>query len=240
MAAADSAGMVECTQEAMVKFYRIRQTCIEMLEDRGYVVTESLKLEGIDEFKAKYTTSQAGQLWVHKENLRLYAEKDAVADQDDDLPSDREERQQNRSIMVFFVAEPKLQGSHISRFWTLLEKEERGCSRAVIVTPTVPTAHCKTSMAACEASGKYFEYFLESELLVNVSKHELVPKHEPLVDKQKRALLADLKIKEGQLPRMLMADPIARHFGLRKGNVVKITRPSETAGQYVTYRLVQA
>ena len=80
------------------------------------------------------------------------------------------------------------------------------------------------------------ETFLEVDLLVNITHHELVPKHIVLSEAEKNALLARYRLRQEQLPRIQVADPVARYLGLRRYQVVKIIRRSETAGRYATYR----
>jgi DNA-directed RNA polymerases I, II, and III subunit RPABC1 len=138
-------------------------------------------------------------------------------------------------VFVFFPDDVKLGVKTIRRYCERMREE--AVTRAVIVVQGAMTAFAKQALA--EMAPKYIlEHFTEVELLVNITEHMLVPRHTLLSEEEKRALLERYNLKETQLPRIQAHDPVARYYGLKRGNVVKILRPSETAGRYVTYRLV--
>ncbi len=104
----------------------------------------------------------------------------------------------------------------------------------ILVTQAAVTA--SAAKLAPAALPSVIEFFQESDLLVNITRHELVPRHVLLSPEEKRALLERYRLKESQLPRIQTGDPVAKYLGLRRGQVVKIVRKSETAGRYASYR----
>merc|ERR1711928_113716 len=138
-------------------------------------------------------------------------------------------------MFVFFPDEPKIGIKTIKTYCQRMQEEN--ITRAVIVVQLGMTPSAKQSLV--DMAPKYIlEYFTESELLINITEHELVPEHIVLTPDEKQELLNRYKLKENQLMRIQSGDPVARYFGLKRGQVVKIVRPSETAGRYISYRLV--
>ena len=75
-------------------------------------------------------------------------------------------------------------------------------------------------------------------ITVDISLHELVPKHEILTKLEKKELLERLGAEEKELPRILLSDPALQNMEAKPKDVVKITRKSQTAGYSTYYRIV--
>ncbi|KMZ70843.1 DNA-directed RNA polymerase V subunit 5A, partial [Zostera marina] len=77
-----------------------------------------------------------------------------------------------------------------------------------------------------------------TELLVNITRHNLMPKHEILTAEEKKEFMKKYSVVDRQIPRMLETDAIARYYGIEKGRVIKVTYDGEHTGHFVNYRCV--
>jgi len=73
---------------------------------------------------------------------------------------------------------------------------------------------------------------------VEIEKHQFVPKHTVLNDAEKEEVLKKYGISLRQLPRILSTDPAVVKLSCKIGDVIKIERKSQTAGETVYYRVV--
>ncbi len=209
------------TEQEVSKLYRVRRTILELLRHRGYAILETpedLNLP-LATFEQIFATAN-----YNREVLTMLKQKR-------DNPEDQ--------IYVFFPDEARNKALGVKPIADKATRMERdGVSRALIILQTGLTSYARQAVDKVNDGGRFrMEVFLENELLVNITQHQLVPEHIVLEPEEKKALLLRYKLKESQLPRIQKTDPIARYFGLVHGQVVKITRPSETAGRYITYRL---
>ena len=73
---------------------------------------------------------------------------------------------------------------------------------------------------------------------LEISKHELVPKHTVLSEEQKEEILRMYGITLRQLPRIIETDPAIKEMNAKPGDVVKIVRKDANAGESQYYRVV--
>jgi DNA-directed RNA polymerase I, II, and III subunit RPABC1 len=129
-------------------------------------------------------------------------------------------------IFVYWTNETSVGVAAMRKF--LQQLEDQDIHRGIIIYPEKMTASAHKVIEAMR-SNYDLEDFSQVSLLVNITHHHLVPKHEVLTDDEKRALLDRYRLKETQLPRIQIGDPVARYYGMKRGQVCKITRRRWTA-----------
>jgi len=198
------------------RLWRINKTIHELVKDRGFQVSDDEIFMSLDTFKQQYANSGGS---VDRNQLNFFTNHR-------DNPSDH--------IFVFFSDEKSVGVKTMRKLLGILE--EKSINKGIIIFPGNMTPSARKVIVAMSQQYR-LEEFSESDLLVNITKHILVPEHKVLSPVEKKQLLDKYRLKETQLPRIQLADPVARYYGLRRGQVVKITRPSETSGRYASYRI---
>jgi DNA-directed RNA polymerase I, II, and III subunit RPABC1 len=197
------------------RLFRICKTLAAMLEKRGYMVPRETREMTPASFTQKYGESPA------RESLTMLVEK---ADDETD------------QLFVFFPTDDKDKVG-IKAIKIITDRmQEESVKNAIVVVQVDLNPFAKQAVQEMSSTFR-IEHFKDAELLVDITEHSLVPEHQVLSQNEKAELLNRYKLKETQLPRVQLNDPVARYYGMKRGQVVKIIRPSETAGRYVTYRI---
>lgn len=141
----------------------------------------------------------------------------------------------DKKIIIFFSKHQKLCVKNIKEYTSIIESESN-VDYILIIHYNNITSFAKNSLEIDIKTP--FQLFNHSELSLNITKHKLVPKHEILSKTEKDEFLKKNKFKLHNLPRILISDPVIKFIYGVKGDVIKITRQSETTGKSLYYRVV--
>ncbi|KAK5138034.1 hypothetical protein LTR08_005831 [Meristemomyces frigidus] len=217
------------------RLWRVYRTTKQMCAERGYELTEEECNISLADFRSRC----ADESGVPLRNLMAFTARPTAEMMSKYTPLPRPGNNnaeapsaQIGTVHVEFANDASVGIKQLKAFAQKLS--ENAYWTGIYVTAVAPTPSALKIIPSVLPT--VMEIFREDDLLVNISKHELVPKHTLLSAEDKKRLLERYRLKETQLPRIRMDDPMARYLGLRRGQVVKIIRKSETAGRYASYR----
>jgi len=203
-------------EDVAQRLFKIKKTLSELLNDRGYEVSDEDLFMTFDQFVTKYGPSPNRVELTTKTHHR----------------NDTEDK-----IYAFFPKEPKVGVANIREFYEIMLNEQ--VKKCIMIVRYKLSPQAKQAIRETSKMGKMkMELFQEEELMFNITNHMLVPRHILLSQQEKIALLKKYKLKDTQLPRLLFTDPVCRYYAFQPGQVIKIIRPSMIVGTYVSYRIV--
>ena len=195
-------------------FYRSRLTLMELLESRGYEVSPYKR------FSPKETAAMS--TYLHS--------ADFVAPHSEDPDQ--------KCIVLYMDSKPK--GSMSEHVMKRLKDPDFAKTDVIIMyKDTIGDAFAVAALNDWVTHRLRVSYFSIYNLANNPTKHVLVPPHEKVPEEEHEALLTKLMVNaKSQLPHIKFhIDMQARWLGLVPGDIVKITRPSPSAGVYTVYRV---
>jgi DNA-directed RNA polymerase I, II, and III subunit RPABC1 len=196
---------------------RSRATLLKMLQERGYDIKPYQNL-GPDEIAKLCNNQDALQMSVSQENGQ-------------------------KALILYRMNKMKLS---MNTFLTKLLDPEEGfevdpkTTEVIVMTwePVVDTFHA-AALQAWSAHQLKLQFFDMRSMVNYPLDHFLQPKFEKLDPATHKEFMQEHKINSKvQLPMIRFhADMAARCLGLVPGDVVKITRSSPSAGEYILYRV---
>jgi DNA-directed RNA polymerase I, II, and III subunit RPABC1 len=137
------------------------------------------------------------------------------------------------NIKIIYYLSPKFKWSELKKYFEDLSNKDNTLYILIIADKI-----SQSNVKSINDLNLTMQIFNIKELQFNITKHVLVPKHEIVRDPQEiKTLLEVYSLKSKfQLPLILKADPISRYFGLKNGDIIKVTRNSPSSGEYIVYR----
>jgi DNA-directed RNA polymerase subunit H (RpoH/RPB5) len=201
--------------------YRSRLTLLDILEERGYNVEKYRKFSPAEataaatafpslSFKVSKKDDETKVCDVRYANVSRQKLDTFFDDIDDD-------NTENTEVIVMMI-NPVVDAHHVIALKQYMKMKESGEK---------------------ERRKLRVSFFSIEMLVINPMKHVLVPKHQIVPQEYHKELMDSMYItSKSKFPEIKFhIDPIARCIGAVPGDIVKITRPSASAGEAIVYRV---
>jgi len=194
-------------------YFRVRKTTMEMLEDRGYEVSEEDKNMNYEDFTNRLEENSIQLIATHRMNPV-------------------------KMVYVAFILDAKsFSKKDLVALKALMDEKYPTNEVTVIIVQDKQTPQIAKELLNDEY--KLYEIFSMKNLMFNITHHEIVPQHILLTQEEADMILKQYQTTRTQLPKLLTTDPVAKYYGMKAGDVCKIIRQSPMTGESYYYRILK-
>jgi len=186
---------------------------MEMLEDRGFEVSEEDKNMNYEDFTNRLEENAIQLIAVHRNNPIKMA------------------------YVTFILDAKSFSKKDLIALKALIDEKYPTNEMTVIIVQDKQTPQIAKELLNDEY--KLYEIFSMKNLMFNITHHEIVPKHIILSQEEIELMLKRFKTTRAQLPKLLTTDPVAKYYGMKAGDVCKIIRQSPMTGESYYYRILK-
>jgi DNA-directed RNA polymerase I, II, and III subunit RPABC1 len=191
--------------------FQARKTVLEMLQDRGYVIPK----EHFDFTFEEFLNIGFYNIYISNSDESEY------------------------TYIYFSKLDKQLTISNLKNIYSnILEETDNIYVHVIFILNDEPNSAVKTALKSADYSN--IEYFLYTDLIINITKHSIMPKFEIIKDEEEvKTILKRYNATKQQLPKFLPTDPIPKYFNAKSGTIFRIYAKSATVGKAVRYRIVR-
>lgn len=195
-------------------YFNIRKTTLEMIQDRGFKVSDEDLMLTYQDFSNRLEENQINIVALHQAS-------------------------NSKGIYIHYILETKTFSKKDLLNLKLYMDENYPTKEmtVIIITQDKPTPQIAKELLNDEF--KLYEVFLTKMLMFNITHHEIVPKHIILTEDEAKKVIDDFDATKSQLPKLLSTDPVAKYYGMKSGTVCRIVRNSPMTGESIYYRIVK-
>lgn len=223
MAAADSLYSLDLN-----RFYKIYTTVHEMLSDRGYTpLVEKVS-------KEEYISNYLGYLAEFEDDQNQLDVFSII-----DNLSLLFKRGRKQLLVYFHPFDSKLAQNDMSYIHNMMSTKQ--AQHLIIVANNRATPKVANVLGIL---GSYAQLFSETELVFNVTRHQLVPRHQRASPEEREAILEkytrmpDGKLHPELIPGIYTTDPIVKYYNFQPDDLIRIERPRKDGYYDLTFRIV--
>lgn len=216
------------------RFLRIKRTELEMMEDRGYNLTESQQY-----FLDNITTIEQFFNWFDDEKKKIGLRAS--------LTDTYTHAEKNGKFFVFYAGSNQdptkkirsVQQVVIQSFIASLQVPGTSYHGALIIAETNLGPKAQSDLNGIKSVP--VQVILEDNMTYNVTRHTWVPRHELLSKFEMEKVLSEAHVTTNQFPMITDKDPVIAYYGWTKG-LVRIYRDDSNipclTPESVQYRVI--